>query len=62
MTRPHLTQATSGRLWVEGRIHQLPPYGALAIFLLPTLLLLPVKLLALWLIGQGKVQVSITPR
>jgi hypothetical protein len=27
----------------------------LALFLLPTLLLLPVKLLALWLIGQGKV-------
>jgi hypothetical protein len=27
----------------------------LAIFLLPTLLLLPVKLLALWLIGHGKV-------
>ena len=29
--------------------------GALALFLLPTLLLLPVKLLALWLMGQGKV-------
>jgi hypothetical protein len=44
-----------GLRWVEGRIRQLPPYGALAIFLLPTLLLLPVKLLALWLVGQGKV-------
>lgn len=44
-----------GLRWVEARIRQLPPYGALAIFLLPTLLLLPVKLLALWLIGQGKV-------
>jgi hypothetical protein len=44
-----------GLRWIEGRIKALPPYGALAIFLLPTLLLLPVKLLALWLIGQGKV-------
>ena len=44
-----------GLRWIEGRIKTLPPYGALAIFLLPTLLLLPVKLLALWLIGQGKV-------
>lgn len=44
-----------GLRWVEDRIQQLPPYSALAIFLLPTLMLLPVKLLALWLIGQGKV-------
>lgn len=44
-----------GLRWVEDRIRLLPPYGALSLFLLPTLLLLPVKLLALWLIGQGKV-------
>jgi hypothetical protein len=44
-----------GLRWAERRIQTLPPYGALALFLLPTLLLLPVKLLALWLIGQGKV-------
>ena len=44
-----------GLRWAEQRIQTLPPYGALALFLLPTLLLLPVKLLALWLIGQGKV-------
>lgn len=44
-----------GLRWLESRIQALPPYGALAIFLLPTLMLLPVKLLALWLIGQGKV-------
>jgi hypothetical protein len=44
-----------GLRWLERRIQTLPPYAALAIFLLPTLLLLPVKLLALWLIGQGKV-------
>ncbi len=39
----------------ERHIAALPPYGAMALFLLPTLLLLPVKLLALWLIGQGQV-------
>lgn len=44
-----------GLRWIEGRVRALPPYGALTIFLLPTLLLVPVKLLALWLIGQGKV-------
>jgi hypothetical protein len=40
--------------WLERRVGALPPYAALAIFLLPTLLLLPIKLLALWLIGQGR--------
>jgi hypothetical protein len=40
--------------WLERRIAALPPYAALALFLLPTLLLLPVKLAALWLIGQGQ--------
>ncbi|MEI7784149.1 MAG: hypothetical protein WCK08_07195 [Betaproteobacteria bacterium] len=42
-----------GFRWLEDRIERLPPYGALALFLLPTLLLLPLKLTALWLIGQG---------
>jgi len=36
--------------WVAG----LPPYAALALFIVPTLLLLPVKLLALWLISIGR--------
>ncbi len=44
-----------GLRWLESRLQALPPYGALALFLLPTLLLLPVKLLALWAIGQGQV-------
>jgi hypothetical protein len=39
--------------WVEHGITRLPPYAALLVFLAPTLLLLPVKLAALWLIGQG---------
>ena len=39
--------------WIERRIAALPPYGALALFLVPSLSLLPIKLLALWLIGHG---------
>ena len=44
-----------GLRWLENQIRVLPPYAALALFLLPTAMLLPVKLLALWLIGQGQV-------
>jgi len=44
-----------GLRWLGARIQTLPPYAALALFLLPTLLLVPVKLLALWVIGQGQV-------
>jgi hypothetical protein len=39
--------------WIERGITRLPPYPALLVFFAPTLLLLPVKLSALWLIGQG---------
>jgi len=39
---------------VEAAIVRLPPRAALAVFLLPTLALLPVKLLALGLIAHGK--------
>jgi hypothetical protein len=39
---------------VERRIAALPPYAALVVFVLPSLLLLPVKLVALWLIGHGQ--------
>ncbi|MEY2890567.1 MAG: hypothetical protein RJA98_475 [Pseudomonadota bacterium] len=42
-----------GFRWIERRVSTLPPYAALALFLLPTLALLPVKLGALWLIGHG---------
>ena len=38
----------------EALITRLPPHLALLAFLLPTLLLLPVKLLALWLIAHGQ--------
>ena len=40
--------------WLERRIAALPPCAALVVFVLPTLLLLPVKLAALWLIGAGQ--------
>jgi hypothetical protein len=40
--------------WIERAISRLPPYAALVVFFLPMLLLLPVKLMALWLVGQGQ--------
>ena len=45
------------RLWarLEGWIAGLSPYRALVIFALPTLILLPVKLGAFYLLSQGKV-------
>ena len=49
--------AAIGRLPVfsalEALIGRLPPYGALSLFALPTLLLVPVKLLAVWVLAQG---------
>jgi hypothetical protein len=39
--------------WAEGWIQALPAWGALLVFLLPMLVLLPVKLLALFLFGSG---------
>jgi hypothetical protein len=38
---------------VEARVRVLPPWGALCLFVLPGLLLLPVKLLALMAIAHG---------
>jgi hypothetical protein len=39
--------------WMERRIAGLPPWGAIAAFAAPAVALLPVKLLALFLIGRG---------
>lgn len=36
--------------WISG----LPPYAALAVFALPSVMLFPLKFVALWLIAQGK--------
>ena len=42
-----------GFRWIEGWIRGLSPYAALALFAVPALALLPVKLAALWAIHQG---------
>lgn len=39
---------------IEAAVRRLPPYLALVVFFLPGLLLLPIKLAAVWLIGIGK--------
>ncbi len=39
---------------LEKIIANLPPYAALVVFLVPSLLLIPVKLAALWLISHGQ--------
>ena len=39
--------------WLERRVARLPPYAALALFAVPALALLPVKVGALWLIARG---------
>lgn len=44
-----------GLRWIEAWVRQLPPWAALLVFALPTALLLPVKLIALWTIGNGHV-------
>jgi hypothetical protein len=42
-----------GVRWCEARIAGLPPYAALAAFLIPGAILVPFKLLAFWLIARG---------
>jgi hypothetical protein len=39
---------------VESHVAALPPYGALAALLVPCLLLLPIKVFALWMIASGQ--------
>lgn len=39
--------------WLERSITRLPPWAALLVFGLPVLVLLPIKLLALYLFGKG---------
>ena len=40
--------------WLEAQVQRLPPYAALLVFATPSLLLLPLKLLALYLIASGQ--------
>jgi len=44
-----------GLRWIEAWVQRLPPYAALALFAVPALALLPIKILALWLISLGRV-------
>jgi len=45
---------------LEAMIARAPPWAALILLLLPSLLLVPVKLGALWLIGAGKGGLGLT--
>lgn len=40
---------------LEGLIARLPPYASLLVFALPTAILFPVKLAAMWLLAKGQV-------
>src|SRR6185369_5932238 len=48
-------------LWasIERRVEALPPWAAVAVFAVPALALLPVKLLALFLIGRGHALIGV---
>jgi hypothetical protein len=50
-----LARLTRFALWarIEQWIALLPPYGALAVFALPTLVLLPLKFFSVWLLANG---------
>lgn len=50
-----MARLASHRMWaaLEKRICKLPPWAALLSFMVPVLLLLPVKLMALWLFAEG---------
>lgn len=45
--------------WLEAKVARLNPYAAMAVFLVPVLLLLPAKILGLWLIGSGRLKSGI---
>lgn len=49
-----------GLRWIEGRIRAMPPYAALGLFTVPMLSLLPLKLLALYWLGQGHTALGIS--
>ena len=45
--------------WLEARIRRLPPYAAMAIFVVPWFVLLPAKIAAVWLIGTGHLRLGV---
>lgn len=44
---------------VEALLKRLPPRWALVVLVLPSLLILPVKLLAVWLVAEGRVTLGV---
>lgn len=44
---------------LEGLLRRLPPRWAFVVLLLPSLLILPIKLLAVWLIAMGRVTLGV---
>lgn len=54
---PHRGNGTIARTrvfrWMDARLAALPSYGAMAVFLVPGVMLLPVKIAALYLITHG---------
>lgn len=45
--------------WLERRLSSLSPSGALLVLLLPSLLILPIKLSAVWLVAKGRVLLGV---
>ncbi len=45
--------------WMERKIAQLPPWAALLVLLLPSVGLLPAKLMALWLVRHGQYSLGV---
>ena len=41
--------------WLTGMLEKLPPYGALFLFVIPGILLMPFKFAALWLLARGQI-------
>ena len=52
--------ALPGLRWIQAWVQRLPPYAALALFVVPSVLLLPVKLGCLWLMRHGHVALGLT--
>jgi hypothetical protein len=46
--------------WLERRVAALPPWVALAAFVVPMLLLLPFKIGALWLVARGRAVLGVS--
>jgi hypothetical protein len=45
--------------WLNRRIAKLPPYAALAVMAVPSMTIIPVKVVAVWLISRGYVGWSV---